>query len=142
MLTGNYNTLRLIRVANLLLASLGVATSLVAAAHVGWHFSSRNIFLGSIDLVWLFAALGLFFHWRIAWVGSLIGAGTSAYLWCSILFDPFGWPTLSDAEQIRQQHGLVIPIFAFVFTVGLCLAFSAVYFGLFIGLVRKRKELI
>ena len=142
MHTANYNTLRLIRVGNLLLASLGVLASLGAAAHVGWHFSTRNIVLGAIDLVWLCGALCLFFHWLAAWIASLVGAGTSAFVVGSILFDLFGWPTLSDAEQMRQQHGLVIFILAFVFTIGLFLAFSAAYLGLFIGLVRKRRELI
>jgi hypothetical protein len=139
MHTGNYNTLRLIRVANLLLASFGVSTSLMAAANAGYHFSTWNIVLGSIDLVWLFGALCLFFRWRAGWIASLVGAGTSAFVDGSIFFDPSGWPTL---EQMHQQHSLIIFIFAFVFTVGLFLAFTAVYLGLFFGLVRKRKELI
>jgi hypothetical protein len=142
MHTTRYNSPRFIRVGNLLMAALGVVTSWMAAAQCGYHFSTRNIVLGSIDSIWFIAALGLFFRWRLAWIGSLIGTGTSACLWCSILFDPSGWPTLSDAEQMYQQAGFIIPIFAFVFTVGECLAFSAVYFGLFIGLVRKQKDLI
>jgi hypothetical protein len=142
MLTRHPNAIAFIRVANLVLASFGVLTSLLAAAHVGWHFSSRNIVLGSIDLVWFFGALGLFFHWRTAWIVSLFGAGTSAFVVGSILFDPSSWSALFDAEQMRQQHSLIIFIFALVFTVGLFLTFSAVYLGLFIGLVRKRKELI
>ena len=142
MRTSSYKTLRLIRVANLLSALFGVLTSLMAAAHAGYHFSTRNIVLGSIDFVWLIAAVGLFFHSRIAWIGSLIGAGASVYLWCSVFFDSSGWPTLSDAEQMRQQAGIIIPIFAVAITVGEFLAFSAVYLGLFIGLVRKRRELI
>src|ERR1035438_7114164 len=104
MHTGNYNTLRLIRVGNLLLASLGVLTSYGAAAHVGWNFSSRNIVLGSIDLVWFIGALCLFFHWRAAWIASLVGAGTSAFVVGSILFDPSGWPTLSDTEQLIRSE--------------------------------------
>jgi len=139
MLTRNHNAISLIRVANLLLASFSVVASLLAAAHAGYHFSTRNIVLGSIDLVWFFGALGLFFRWRLAWIASLVGAGTSAFVFGSILFDPSGWPTLG---QMRQQHSLIIFIFAFVFAVGLFLAFAAVYLGLFIGLVRKRKELI
>jgi len=139
MHTGSYITPRLIRVANLLLALLGVSAALGAAAHVGWHFSTRNIVLGSIDLVWFFGALCLFFHWRAAWIASLVGAGTSAFVVCCILLDPLGWPTL---DQMRQQHSFIIFIFASVFTVGLFLAFSAVYLGLFIGLIRKRRELI
>jgi hypothetical protein len=142
MLTRHQNVIVFIRVANLLLASFGVLTSLLAAAHAGWHFSSRNIVLGSIDLVWFFGALGLFFRWRAGWIASLFGAGTSAFVVGSILFDPSGWPTLSGAEQMRQQHGLIILIIGFMFTVGLFLAFSAVYLGLFIGLVRKRRDLI
>jgi hypothetical protein len=142
MHTGNYNTLRLIRVGNLLLASLGVLTSFGAAAHVGWNCSSRNIVLGSIDLVWFFGALCLFFHWRAAWIASLVGAGTSAFVVGSILFDTSGWPTLSDTEQLIQQHGLVILIIGFMAGAGFLLAFFTVHFGLFVGLVRKRRELI
>ena len=142
MHTGSYITPRLIRVANLLLALLGVSAALGAAAHVGWHFSTRNIVLGSIDLVWLFGSLCLFFHWRAAWVASLFGAGTSAFVVCSILFDPSGWPTLSDAEQMSQQHGLVILIIGFMAAIGSFLAFATAYLGLFIGLVRKRRDLI
>jgi hypothetical protein len=142
MLTRNHNTISLIRGGNVLCASFSVLASWMAAAHCGYHFSARNLVLGSIDVVWLAGALGLFFRWRPAWIASLVGAGTSAFMFGSILFDPSGWPTLSDADQMRQQHGLVILILGFVSAVGIFLAFTAVYLGLFIGLIRKRRDLI
>ena len=141
MLVSHQNAIVFIRVANALLASFGVLTHFMAAAHVGYHFSTRNMVLGSIDLVWFFGALCLFFRSRAAWVASVFGAGTSAFVVCSILFDPSGWPTLSDVEQMRQQHGLVILIIGFMAGIGFLLAFAAVHLGLFVGLVRKRRDM-
>ncbi|HTB85009.1 MAG TPA: hypothetical protein VK742_15245 [Candidatus Sulfotelmatobacter sp.] len=142
MPTRSYNTISLIRGGNILCALFGVLTSWLAAAHVGYHYSTRNLVLGSIDLVWFFGALGLFFRWRIAWMASLAGAATSAFVVGSVLFDPSGWPTRSDAQQLIQQHGLVIFIIGFMAGIGSILGFFTIYFGLFIGLVRKRRELI
>ena len=141
MFARNHNVILLIRVANLLLASFGVLTSVLAAAHSGWHFSSRNIVLGSLDFVWLIAALGLFFRWRIAWIGSLTGAGVSACFWGFYLVT-FGWSAFSSADWFRHQDSFVISIFALLITVGLILALFSAAFGLFVGLVRMRKELV
>lgn len=102
MPTRSYNMISLIRGGNILCASFGVLASWMAAAHVGYHYSIRNLVLGSIDLVWVFGALGLFFRWRLAWMASLAGAATSALVVGSVLFDPSGWPTLSDTQQLIQ----------------------------------------
>jgi hypothetical protein len=141
MLTRDHNLVLLIRVGNLILASFFALASLLAAAHAGWHFSSRNLGMGSIDLVWFFGALGLFFRWRIAWIASLVGTGATAGFLGSYLVQEIGRSSFSGVEWFRQQDSLVISIFAVMIVVGLFLTLFSAFFGLFIGLVRMRKEL-
>jgi len=119
-----------------LFASFGVLASWMAAAHCGYHFSTRNLVLGSIDVVWLVGAAGLFLRLRAAWMISLFGTGASAYFGGYSLVAGF-------AEWFGEQHGFDFFMFAAVSMVALLLVipFSASC-GLFIGLVRRRRELI
>ena len=136
MLTRNHNTISLIRGGNVLCASFSVLISWMAAAHSGYHFSSRNIVLGSIDLVWLFGALCLFFRLRAAWMTCLVGTGASACFW--------GYSLVACiAEWFGEQKGLDIFMLGAVSMVALIwmIPFSASC-GLFIGLIRKRRDLL
>jgi hypothetical protein len=142
MITRNHNLLLLIRNGNLTLATFLTLASLLAAAPAGWHFSTRNLGLGSIDLVWFFGALGLFFRWRIAWIASLVGTGATVGFLGSYLVREIGRSSFSSVKWFRQQHSLVISIFAVMIVVGLFLILFSASFGLFIGLLRMRKELV
>jgi len=133
MLTPDRNLVLLIRVGNLILASIYVFSLLVATLE-GWLFSIRNIVMGSIELLWLFAALGLFLRWRIAWIGCLAATGATACFWASRLVEAIRWSVFSSAWW--HQH-----IFGFMINGGFYLIFFSASFGLFVGLVRMRKEL-
>ena len=78
----------------------------------------------------------MFFRWRVAWIICLFGTGASACLWGYTLL-------MGVAEWFGEQKGFDIFMLAAMSMVALILVvpFSAT-FGLFIGLVRKRNELI
>src|SRR6187397_2174511 len=121
MLTHDRNLVLLIRIGNLILASFYVLVLLVAALD-GWISSSRNTVLASIQLLWLFAALGLFLRWRIAWIGCLTATGADACFWVSHLVESIRWNVFASAEWLQHMFG-------FMTTVGISLFFFSASFG-------------
>ena len=93
--------------------------------------------------VWFLSAALLFFRNRLAWLGSLLGVGSAVFGFSWILFGVIKqslFPDEADAAHLAQIH-LVARISAaaiFLIFSGACLLFSG---GVFIGLVKSRKEL-
>jgi len=96
-----------------------------------------------IVLAWFAGAIGLFFHKRLAWLGSLIGVGSSVCFFAAFLVTIIGLYLFPDAEM---DHLNVISgghyKFALIFGITQFSLLLAGSVGLFVGLVRKRKELL
>jgi hypothetical protein len=147
----------LVRIANLIFASVAFMSAMMAECGVrAWAGSppvrphpitALGLLMDLIALCWFTGALGLFFRKRLAWIGSMIGAGASVCFWASMLVMGIGlflFPNLfpnAQMERLRNLggHGYVFGIVATVLYVSIVLAISL---GLFIGLLRKRKDLL
>jgi hypothetical protein len=148
------NLFLLICVGNLILASFFFLVMLMGEAGCRSALSSspprlhhgpvtiREIAMDSITLVWFAGAVGLFSRRRLAWVGSLVGVGALACAFAAILATVAGLH-LSSSGELMQYQGVarVSHIFAITGIAGFCLVLFAVSLGLFIGLLRMRKEL-
>lgn len=137
--TPNQNASVLVRRGNVALSSFGVLLCLVAASHVHWHFSNRNIILGSIDLFWFLGALALLLRWGIGWVICLFGTGTWVLVLGSFLIESI--PSVFSFGWLRQHNYFVFSILGFIMAVGLFWTWFYIHFWLFIGLIRMRREL-
>jgi hypothetical protein len=143
--------------ANLIFASVAFMSGVMAEFGVrAWAGSpparphpvtARGLIMDLIVLCWFAGAVGLFFRKRLAWVGSMIGSGASVCLWAAALvtgiglfFFPNHFPN-AQMERLRNdgQAGYIFSIVATLLYVSFLLAISL---GLFIGLLRKRKELL
>ena len=119
------------RVFNLILAT---GMSLLALS-VAMDASSRSwdaeaILYAIIAPCWLAATIGLFFKSRLAWCGSLLGAGTMACSSVAII----GWsiilaPTAQDPSE-GIGYAMIMGVFG-----------AAMSLPVIIGLVRLRKHL-
>jgi hypothetical protein len=143
----------LTRIGNLILASLALMVSLMGEAgchsavsssppHPHGPITIREILIDSIVIFWFAGALGLFSRKRLAWIGSLVGTGASACFFAVSLVTIVGlyiFPN-ADMERLRDLGGsgymaaLIIGVGEFSVLLVVCL-------GLFIGLLRMRKEL-
>ena len=96
-----------------------------------------------IVLAWFAGAIGLFFHKRLAWFGSLIGVGSSVCVFAACLVTIIGLYLFPDADvdhlKVLGGGGYILAQIFSITQFSLLLASSV---GLFIGLVRKRKELL
>jgi hypothetical protein len=154
MLTRDRNLILLIRVGNLIMASFFFLAMLMGEAGCHSALSSspprlhhgpvtiREIAMDAITLIWFAGALGLFSRRRLAWIGSLVGVGALVCASVAILATVAGLYLFSWGELMQDQGvARVSHIFAIVATAGFCLVLFAGSVGLFIGLLRMRKEL-
>ena len=142
----------LVRVGNMILASLALVVCFMAEA--GCHsalspspsrphhgpVTVREILMDAVVIFWFVAALALSSKRRIAWIGSLLGTGVSACFFGAGTIVITGlclFPSAGDA----RNWGVSGRIFLFIFAGGMCLVFLATSVGLFVGLLRMRKEL-
>jgi hypothetical protein len=145
----------LIRVGNLILATLFLCVCLYneAGCHSALQFTPprphhgpitiREIVMDSIVLIWFAGAVGLFSRRRLAWVGSLVGAGALVCSVAILLTTAVGMILFPDARMVQDEQQLPTGIYMFGYVTVVCqfLVFLAVSLGLFIGLLRMRKEL-
>jgi hypothetical protein len=143
----------LTRVGNLILASLALMVSLMGEAgchsavsssppHPHGPITIREIAMDSIVIFWFAGALGLFSRKRLAWIASLVGIGASACFFAVSLVTIvklYIFPN-ADMERLRDLGGSGY-IAALIIVVGESSILLAVCLGLFIGLLRMRKEL-
>jgi len=143
----------LTRVGNLILASLALMVSLGAEAgchsavsssppHPHGPITIREVVMDSIVIFWFVGALGLFSRRRLAWIASLVGIGASACFFALSLVTIvrlYIFPN-ADMERLRDLGGSGY-IAALIIGVGESSVLLAVCLGLFIGLLRMRKEL-
>ncbi len=154
MLLRDRNLILLIRVGNLLLASFALMVALMSEAGCHSALSSgpprlqhgpitiREIVEDSIVVFWFAGALGLFSRKRLAWIGSLVGTGASACFFAVTLATIVGLYLFPNAEMERlREFGIGGYLVALVIAVGEFSILLAVSLGLFIGLLRMRKEL-
>ena len=138
----------LIRFGNLILATIFLCACLNDAGCEALRFTPlrllhgpttiRGFIMDSIVLIWFAGATSLFSRSRLAWVGSLVGAGA---LVCSVAvfwIYAVGMILFPDAYHPENEPGETFARFA---VVGQFSVFLAVSLGLFIGLLRMRKEL-
>jgi hypothetical protein len=150
MLTRNRNSILLIRLGNVFLASLAFLFLLMGEAGCHSALSSRPPRLHhgpitvreiAVDLIvffWFIGAIGLFSHKRFAWIGSLIGTGTSACILTMFWVMIVRWSFFPDANtELNKDVGL----FTKIFVVGEVSVPLAISWGLFIGLLLMRKAL-
>jgi hypothetical protein len=141
----------LTRVGNLILASLALMVSLMGEAgchsavsslppHPHGPITIREVVMDSIVIFWFAGALGLFSRRRLAWAGSLLGTGASACFFATSLVTVIGLCIFPSAEQARDWD-FGGRIFSLIFGGGMFSALLAVSLGLFVGLIRMRKEL-
>jgi len=141
----------LIQVGNLILASLALMISLMGEAgchsavstsppHHHGTITIREVVTDLVVIFWFAGALGLFSRQRFAWVGSLVGTGASACFFAEGLVGVFTLCIFPSAEEARDW-GLGARMFSLVIGGGQCAFFLAVSLGLFVGLLKMRKEL-
>ena len=115
---------------NLILAS---ATNLLAFSILTKppiHWDAEAILYAVVAPRWLAAAIGLFFKKRLAWCGSLLGAGTMACSSVTII----GWGAVLAPAAQDPTDGAGYAIFTGV--LGLVMSLTVIA-----GLVRIRKNL-
>jgi len=104
----------------------------------------RELVMDSVALFWFAGAVGLFFRKRLAWVGSLVGVGASAYVLTTLLAAGVGLWLYPDPE-IAQYSGSAQAsgghIFAVVVTLTQFSGMWLICLWLLLGLVKMRKEL-
>src|SRR5208283_4659139 len=131
MLLRDRNLDLLIRVGNLILASLTFLVSLMGEAGCHSAVSSspprlhhgpitiREIIIDSIALFWFAGALGLFSRKRLAWIGSLVGTGASACFFAVSLVTIVGLYIFPNADMERlRDFGIGGYFVALVIAVG------------------------
>jgi hypothetical protein len=139
------------RIANLLAASFFVLCFIVPDSWCYGPFNpsppplnphdpmtQREIIGAVVAFVWFVSALGLFFRSRLCWFGSLVGVGMMIIVITDTLVTVFR-ETCNDRQQL--VGGLASEVFLALLIVGafgICLAFSV---GLFLGLLRMRRDL-
>jgi hypothetical protein len=104
----------------------------------------REVAMDSVILVWFAGAVGLFFRKRLAWIGSVIGAGASALLFAAILvtgIQIYLYPTPETEQYGTPAQDVAGHLFAFVFLQALFSTLLAIVLRLLWGLVQMRKEL-
>lgn len=154
MLTRDRNLILLIRVGNLILASLAFVVSVMAEAgcHSAVSSSPPRLHHGPItaweilkDLIavfWFAGALGLFSRKRLAWAGSLLGTAAAACFFATLFVEMVGLYIFPNADMERlRDMGSSGYIAALVIMVGEFSVLFAISLGLFVGLIRMRKEL-
>jgi hypothetical protein len=102
-----------------------------------------EIFKDLVVVFWFAGALGLFSRKRLAWIGSLLGNGATACFFATLLVELAGlyiFPN-ADTERTRDRSGVGY-IVALVIMAGEFLLLFAISSGLFVGLIRMRKDLI
>ncbi len=151
----DHNLILFIRLGNLIFASL--ALSIFVMGELGCHsalssspprlhhppVTIREIVVDSMVLIWFVAAVALFFRSRLAWIGILLGIGAAVCFSVWLLIGIAGeylFPN-SEAQHLRESS-----IVAYILALVVGLGFFAVCFGLslglFIGLLKKRIELM
>lgn len=139
------------RIGNLILASLFLL--MIVGRDWRWAgspaptpYSSMPLYgivLTGIVYIWFLAAMILFFRSRLAWLACLAGVGLAVVCFAWISMSIFGECFFPNAQALhdRETVGTVTSILAlltgFSFF-GVCLALSV---GLFIGLVKMRRDL-
>jgi len=99
-------------------------------------------------LCWFAGALGLFFRKRLAWVCSMVGAGASVCVFAGILVTGIGlslFPNLfpnAQMDRLRSFGHTGYYVFGIVFALMYVFVLLAISLSVFIGLLRKRKELL
>jgi hypothetical protein len=102
----------------------------------------RELAMDSMVLFWFAGAVGLFFRKRLAWVGSVIGAGVSASFVTACLVGIIVAYLYPDADMNRlKEIGAAGYIFALVAGLTQFFLLLALSLHLLIGLLRMRKEL-
>jgi hypothetical protein len=104
----------------------------------------REIVITAAICVWFLSALGLFFRSRLMWLVSLVGVGAATFVsaWISIhMIRDFLFQSSADAQPKAEGIiGIVANILAVVTIIGFCAVWFSFSLGLFIGLVKMRKQ--
>ena len=153
-----YYTVRhrmLTRAGNLIFASFALLISI--GVEIGCHsalmfspprshhppITVREIVMDAVALFWFAGAVGLFFRKRLAWVGSLVGVGATVCDIAAFLIEFIWFNLYPNAEMYRLNPDIGSPgdtraFYDSIIELSLLLVLSL---GLFIGLLRMRKEL-
>ena len=136
----------LTRIANLLFSACALLVAL--GAWLGWRWAGSpprgpaldsgvlTIIVG-LAACWVTSAIGLFFRSRVAWVGSVIGAGLSVCA-CGALLVGAAWVCLYPGGQASAPAP---DVFAMVFMLAQFGLLLAVAIALVAGLLRLRRTL-
>jgi len=103
----------------------------------------REIIFKAAVFIWFVSALGLFFRSRLAWFGCLLGIGLATYISACFLIDSVRdsfFPAAADAQHMAGGF-VVAHILAIAAVLALATACFTLSVGLFIGLMKSRKEL-
>ena len=146
-------TARTISIMNLILASGAILITIMAIS--GCHSAvspspppsphretARGIIMDLVAVCWFAGALGLFSHKRLAWVGSIIGAGTTICFFGACFFELIAlylYPT-TEMNQIRDS-GDAGHILAMMVGVTQFSLLFAIAFRLLIGLLQMRRDI-
>jgi hypothetical protein len=142
------------RIGNLLLASWFL---LMVVWPGNWRFAGspppipqgpvtvRMMVVTAAICIWFLSAVGLFFRSRLLWLVSLLceGAATFVSAWVSIqMTRDFLFPNPAGGQPRAEGIiGFVSNIMALVAFTGFCAAWFFFSLGVFIGLLRMRKQL-
>jgi hypothetical protein len=151
MLLRDRNLILLIRVGNLMLASFAFLVSIMAEAGCHSALSSSSphphgpitiyeVVRDSIVILWFAGALGLFSRSRTAWVGSLVGSAATTCFFATIPIMVVWMYIFPTAETLPGHGSAIMGYIGVLLFAGLFSLLSAICFGLFIGLLKMRKE--
>jgi hypothetical protein len=149
------NLILLIRLGNLLLASLALLVSFMAEAGCHSALSSspprihhgpitlREIVIDLVAIFWFVGAIRLFSRGRLGWIGSLIGTGASICAVAVSFVVLVGSYVLPNAEMVRFKEDSGGPVYVATLIHGVIglLILLAIPLGLLIGLLKMRKDL-
>jgi len=141
----------MIRIANLLAASFFILCVIVPDSWCYGPFNpsppplnqhspmtQREIIGAMVAFGWFVSALGLFFRSRLCWFGSLVGVGMMIIVIAGTLVANFRESCNHRQQLIGGLPSEILLALLIVGSFGVCLAFSV---GLFLGLLKMRKEL-
>ena len=144
-----------ISIFNLIFASAALLITLMVMSGARWAGSPpprshpetvRGLIMDLIVFCWFAGAVGLFFRKRLAWVGSIIGVGSSACFFAVTLVTGIGLYFYPNAELVHLKElggdGHVGGyVFAFVCLVTQFSILLAISLRLTIGLLHMRKDI-
>lgn len=104
-----------------------------------------GVLLTASICIWFASAIFLFFRSRIAWFGSIVGVALAISFYVFVIASVVREFFFPNAQQAHDQAAVIGGTVSLIFLYVLCVAFFAFWFalaiGLFVGLLKMRRDL-